>query len=106
MVCGRVPVQPDVTSSEKRSQLWYHIKNTTTHGISPAVEPLAEVDPEDRKGARAETPAPEAAAWLADPDKPREIALTPNMRYINWLADQPEWTGPLPGEDPTPESEE
>jgi hypothetical protein len=70
------------------------------------VEPLAEVDPEDRKGARADTPAPEAAAWLADPDKPSEEVLTPNMRYINWLANQPEWTGPWPGEDSTPESEE
>jgi hypothetical protein len=86
--------------------MWCHIHNTTTCGIFPTVEPLAEVDPADRTSARAETPALEAAAWLADPDKPREEALTPNMRYIQWLTDQPEWTGPLPGEDPTPESEE
>ena len=58
--------------------------------------PLAEADPEDRKGARAETPAPEAAAWLANPDKPREQALSANMRYINWLANQPEFVGPWP----------
>ena len=83
--------------------LWCHIPPTTTRGIFTAVEPLAEVDPAGRKSARAETPAPEAAAWLADPDKPRAEALTPNMRYIQWLTDQPEWTGPLPGEDPTPE---
>ena len=70
------------------------------------MEPLAEVDPADRKNARAETPAPEAAAWLADPDKPREEVLTPNMRYIRWLTDQPEWTGPLPGEASTEEDPE
>lgn len=34
------------------------------------MEPLAEVDPKDRKTARAETPAAEAAAWLADPQPP------------------------------------
>jgi hypothetical protein len=34
------------------------------------VQPRAEVDPIDRKGARTETPAPEAAAWLADPQPP------------------------------------
>lgn len=64
------------------------------------MEPLAEVDPADRKNARADTPAPEAAAWLADPDKPREQVLSANMRYINWLANQPQWTGPLPTRDP------
>ena len=69
--------------------MWYHIRHTTTCGIFRAVEPLAEVDPADRKSARADTPAPEAAAWLADPDKPREEVLTPNMRYIQWLANQP-----------------
>ncbi|WP_348263196.1 hypothetical protein P8935_01250 [Telmatobacter sp. DSM 110680] len=67
------------------------------------MEPLAEVDPADRKSARADTPAPEAAAWLADPDKDRATGPTPNMRYINWLADQPEFAGPLPGEASTPE---
>ncbi len=86
--------------------MWYHIHTTPTRGIFPAVEPLAEVDPADRKNARADTPAPEAATWLADPDKPHKEALTPNMRYIQWLTDQPEWTGPLPGEDPTPEHDE
>ena len=65
------------------------------------MEPLAAVDPADRKSARADTPAPEAAAWLADPDKPPAAALSQNMRYIQWLIDQPEWTGPLPDEDPT-----
>ena len=71
------------------------------------MEPLAEVDPADRKSARAETPAPEAAAWLADPDKPREEVLTANMRYINWLANQPEFVGPWPAaEGSTPEDEE
>ena len=34
------------------------------------MEPLAEVDPADRKNARADTPAPAAAAWLADPQPP------------------------------------
>ena len=70
------------------------------------MEPLAEVDLEDRKSARADTPAPEAAAWLADPDKPREPALTPNMRYINWLLSQPEYIGSDSGEDSTPECKE
>jgi len=34
------------------------------------VEPLAEVDPEHRKSARAETSAAAVAAWLADPQSP------------------------------------
>ena len=34
------------------------------------MEPLAEVDPEQRKSARAETPAAAAFAWLADPQPP------------------------------------
>jgi hypothetical protein len=42
----------------------------------PAVEPFAGVDPADRKNARADTPALEAAAWLADSDKPREEVPT------------------------------
>ena len=59
------------------------------------MEPLAEVDPADRKSARADTPAPEAAAWLADPDKPRAAVLTPNMRYILHLEQQPEFDRPM-----------
>jgi hypothetical protein len=42
------------------------------------VEPLAEVDPEDRKAAREETPAAEAAAWLTDPaaaTKPKRLTI-------------------------------
>jgi hypothetical protein len=41
-------------------------------------EPLATLDPEDRKAAREETPAAEAAAWLADPDaatKPKRLTI-------------------------------
>ena len=70
------------------------------------MEPLADTDPADRKNARADTPAPEAAAWLANPDKPPEKGLSANMRYINWLADQPEFDGPWPAaKGSTPEEE-
>ena len=42
------------------------------------MEPLAEVDRADRSAAKEETPAPEAAAWLADPDaaaKPKRLTI-------------------------------
>jgi hypothetical protein len=85
-----------VVYSKAHHNLWY------IFSVDPS-EALATLDPAGRPAAKAETPAPEAAALLADPDKPRAEALTPKMRYIRWLTDQPEWTGPLPGEDPTPE---
>jgi hypothetical protein len=56
-------------------------------------EPLATLDPADRPAAKAETSAPEAAAWLATPaDAPPPFRLT----FFEWLAQQPEWIGPLP----------
>ncbi len=46
------------------------------------MEPLAEVDPADRKSARAETPAAAAAAWLADPQPPPPpLSLTQHIAH-------------------------
>ena len=62
-----------------------------------------QVDPADRKNARADTPAPEAAAWLADPTSPANKSSRQTCGTSRWLTDQPEWTGPQPGEASTEE---
>ncbi len=77
------------------------------------MEPLAEVDPADRKNARAETPAAAAAAWLADPQPPPPpLSLTQQIAHeiaeaIGMpLAQVEEAITALhtyPNEDPTPE---
>jgi hypothetical protein len=93
--------------------LWHHITNTTTCGIFPAVEPLAEVDPADRKNARAETPAAAAAAWLADPQPPSP-PLSLNQHIAREIAEAIGWPTAkveeaitqlhsYPGENSTPE---
>lgn len=52
-------------------------------------DPLLDSEPDAR-------PAAEAAAWLANPERTDQPSA--NMRYIEWLAQQPQWTGPLPVE--------
>jgi hypothetical protein len=62
------------------------------------VEPIAESDRLDQKVAKEETPAPEAFAWLIDPDAgPKRARFT----FAEWLALQPQWEGP-PDPDPPP----
>jgi len=62
------------------------------------VEPIAESDRLDHKAAKEETPAPEAFAWLIDPDAGPKRA---RFSFAEWLALQPEWEGP-PDPDPPP----
>jgi hypothetical protein len=78
--------------------LWYHIRYTTTRGIFPAVEPLTDSDPSERKAAKNETPAPEAFAWLINPE---DAPKPPRFSFAEWLGLQPEWEGP-PDPDPPP----
>jgi hypothetical protein len=69
----------EVLKTANRIQLWYHIHNTTTRSIFPAVEPIAESDRLDHKAAKEETPAPEAAAWL---DRPIQLPEPPTLKDL------------------------
>ena len=66
--------------------------------VFSSLHPLAESDPDERTPAREQTPAAEAAAWLENPE--RQDQPSPNMRWIEMLAQAPQWTGPLPSEQP------
>lgn len=73
----------------------------TTGSILPCA-PRADSTPAERTPAREETPAPEAANWLADPaahvDRQAEY-----LRALDELANGPQWSGPLPSKQPEAE---
>ena len=56
-------------------------------------EPLATLDPADRPQAKADTTAPEAAAWLANPEAVAQARSANLDLFLRW-ENEPEWTGP------------
>ena len=73
--------------------------------MDPA-ESLATLDPDDRPAAKEETPAPAAAAWLADPDAPtKPKRLTTAQRWAIDLGFDPETCRPY-GAPENPEEED